>query len=104
MRKTAITAGLLALITHAVAQNQGQERPRQGGVSYPPQARGRPGRGLQKDRRNGAEPLRLRAAEPQERRSDSRPSSSFSAVAGTPAPRPSSNNSAAIWRRAAWWR
>ena len=70
MRKTAITAGLLALIAHAVAQNQGQERPRQGGVPYPPQARGRPSRGLQKDRRNEAEPLRLRAAEPQERRSE----------------------------------
>ena len=39
MRKTAITAGLLALITHAVAQDQGQERPRQGGVSYPPGSR-----------------------------------------------------------------
>jgi acetyl esterase/lipase len=40
MRKTAITAGLLALIAHAVAQNQGQERPRQGGVPYPPRLEG----------------------------------------------------------------
>src|SRR5262245_61352275 len=40
MRKTAITAGLLALIAHAVAQNGSQERPRQGGVPYPPRLEG----------------------------------------------------------------
>src|SRR4030095_4286275 len=40
MRKTAITAGLLALSAPAGPQNQGQERPRQGGVSYPPRLEG----------------------------------------------------------------